>query len=239
MRGTLGLTLTMLLLGSSGQAADLRILVDTSTDMPMGAFRDNVLIGGIQHDVGLALAAQMGRDAQFIPLPRKRIASALLRGDADLSCHYLPAWLSGDFGWTIPFMPNGVLLISSSRTTKPPNIGALAGVPIGTVTGYAYPEVEQVLGSRFVRDDAPDSAHVLRKLAAGRTQYALIGERFLEYQQSRGDFTLPLQPPIVVHHYDAQCAVSRRGQVSVAEVDRAIEALKRRDTFSAIYRQYR
>jgi len=239
MRSTLCLALTALLATLPGYAADLRVLVEIGTDMPMAGFRGDQLVEGIQRDVGIALASRLGREARFISLPRKRIPSGLLRGEGDLACQYRPAWLPGDFDWTVPFMPNGVVLISNQHAARPASLTALADVPIGTVTGYAYPEVEQVLGTHFVRDDAPDSAHNLSKLTVGRTQHALIGERFLEYQQHRGNFTLPLHAPMVIQRYEAQCAVSRRSQVGVADLNRAIEAMKRDKTLAAIYARYR
>ena len=66
----------------------------------------------------------------------------------------------------------------------------------------------------------------------------MVGEVFLRYQQSVGAFRLPIHPPLVVKRYEAQCAVSRHGQVSVAAVDQAIDRLKRNGELTAMYGKY-
>jgi len=70
-------------------------------------------------------------------------------------------------------------------------------------------------------------------------QHALVGELFLHYQQSTGAFSMPIHPPLVVQRYQAQCAVSRRGQVRVSEINQAIETLMRNRQLAAIYERYR
>jgi polar amino acid transport system substrate-binding protein len=220
-------------------AGDLRILVETSTPMPMTQIERGELVGGIHHDVGLALARQMGRTPEFELLPRKRVVMALEDGHADISCHFRPSWLTGDFDWSQPFLPNALLLVSDAAAPRAASLDDVTNVPLGTVLGFAYPEVSKALGPRFARDDAPSSANNLSKLAAGRVQYALVGEAFLHYQQASGQFKLPIHPPLLVQRYEAQCAVSRHGQVKVAEVDRAILALKRSGELRTIYAMYR
>jgi polar amino acid transport system substrate-binding protein len=220
-------------------AGDLVVLVDTGTEMPMARFENFRLVAGIHRDIGVELARHMQRTPKFMSLPRKRIVKALEAGDADVLCSYVPEWLNGDFLWTQPFIPIAEVLITDLSVERPRDLKELAGKPIGTVLGYAHPELEEVLGSGFIRSDAPNSEANLRKLAAGRVKYAVTGKSFLDWRLQQGDLAMALHPPMVVKTYMGQCAVSRKGRAKLAEVDRAIGEMVRDGTVNAIVARYK
>ena len=235
---TLKATLALLLLPLSSAAADLVILVDNATEMPMARFERYELVAGIHRDVGSAIATKLGRSPRFVSLPRKRIVRALELGQADVLCSYVPEWLDGSFHWSQPFIPIVELLLSARSAERPDRIADLAGKPIGTVLGYAHPELEAVLGKQFVRDDGSTAETNLNKLAAGRINYAVTIKTTLDYHLKIGTPVLDLHPPMVVKAYLGQCAVSRRGRVGVAEVDRAIAKMLADGTVATIVARY-
>lgn len=220
-------------------APELRVVVDTSTAMPMSQFAHGEVVGGIHRDLGLAIARQLGTSARLSPMPRKRIPVVLENGQADLSCHYLPAWLPGGFDWTVPFLPNAILIVTGTQWPAPASIDELRGAPIGTVLGFVYPEVQHVLGNGFIRDDAADALQNLTKFAAGRSHHALTGEVFFSYQQRLHPNLLQVHRPLLVTRFEAQCAVSRKGRFSVGRINGAIRALQKKGEIEAIYRRYR
>lgn len=230
-----------LALALSAKAAlpELRVVVDTSTAMPMTLVEHGELTGGIHRDLGLALARQLGTTARFTPMPRKRVGVVLEQGEGDLSCHYLPAWLPGAVDWTLPFMPNAIEIVSHLQHPAPARIDQLRGVPLGTVLGFAYPELQQALGEGFVRDEASDSLQNLVKFAAGRTRHVVVGDVFFRYQQRLHPGLLQTHRPLLVARIEARCAVSRRGRYSVARIDQAIRALQKNGRVEAIYAAYR
>lgn len=207
--------------------------------MPMAFIADSKVVGGIHRDVGLALARELNAEPQFVVMPRKRIPGALQQGKGHIACHFLPEWLPGDFDWSEPFMPNALLLLSNARVPRPANLSTLRGIPIGTVLGFVYPDVERILGSEFVREDAADATLNLMKFDAGRANYALTGEVFLRYQQGRNGLAVHVQDPLVVKRYLASCAVSRTTPYPVAEINRAIRGIRDRKVLEAIYEKYR
>jgi len=239
MRRVLITCLLFLLIAPAARAADLVILVDTATEMPMARFERYRLVSGIHRDIGLELARRMGRTPKFMSLPRKRIVKALGQGEADVLCSYVPEWLDGSFHWTQPFIPIVEVLIADRSVERPRDIGELAGKPIGTVLGYSHPELVEVLGDRFVRADAPTTEATLRKLAAGRIKYAVTGKSFLEWRIKKGDPLLKLHTPLVVKSYMGQCAVSPKGRARLADVDRAVGAMIKDGTIDAIVARYR
>lgn len=232
-------TCSILLLPLASGAAELVILVDTGTEMPMARFERYHLVDGIHRDIGLALARHMKRTPRFMSLPRKRIVKALHDGAADVLCSYVPEWLDGQFHWTQPFIPIVEVLITDRSVEQPAGIADLAGKPIGTVLGWAHPEVLEVLGDGFVRSDGPTTEANFRKIAAGRVKYALTGKRFLDWRLKQGDLQLTLHPPIVVKSYMGQCAVSPKGRVKLSEVDRAVAQIVRDGTINAIAARYK
>ncbi|MES3021310.1 MAG: ABC transporter substrate-binding protein [Pseudomonadota bacterium] len=226
-------------LNAQAHTAALVVLVDTATEMPMARFKQFRLVDGIHKDIGEALAARMGRSARFTSLPRKRLSKALETGEVDLVCSYVPEWLPGKFGWSIPFIPITQVLITRSDAPRPRSLADLSGERVGTVLGYSHPELEQALGKGFLREDAPNSEANLRKLSAGRLQHAVTGKSFIEYRLKLGDPPLGLHPPLDVTKYMGQCAVSPKGSVTLAEVDTALTQMVRDGTVNTIVAHYR
>ena len=237
-RVTPSLSILALLLPLCAQGADLVILVDTATEMPMAHFERQRLVDGIHRDIGLALARHMKRTPKFMSLPRKRIVRSLEEGAADVLCSYVPEWLDASFGWTQPFIPIVEVLIAERSVERPRQVSDVAGQAVGTVLGYAHPEMEELLGDGFVRADAPTTEANLRKLAMGRVKYALVGKSFLDWHRAKVDSTLQLHPPLVVKSYMGQCAVSPKARVKLAEVDRAVARMVRDGTIRAIETKY-
>jgi polar amino acid transport system substrate-binding protein len=219
--------------------SELVVLVDTATEMPMARFKQYRLVDGIHKDVGEALAKRMGREVRFMALPRKRITRALETGEVDIVCSYVPEWLPGAFGWSIPFIPISQVLITRSDAVKPRSLADLHGQRVGTVLGYSHPELEQALGAGFVREDAPNSEANLRKLTAGRIQHAVAGKSFVEYRLKQRDPPMSLHPALDVSKYMGQCAVSPKGHVTLTEVDNALTQMLKDGTVNLIVAHYR
>lgn len=228
----------LLLLSSGALAADLRVLVDTGTEMPMARFRSGALVEGIHRDIGLELGSKLGMPVRFVALPRKRIERALLDGEADILCSYVPEWLGAKFTWSQPFVPIVQVLVTNSSAARPHKIDDLRGKPVGTVLGYSHPELAS-LGKDFIRVDGATTEQNLRKLGAGRVQHALTGKSFLEYRQKLNDPLMSIHPPLVVSTYMGRCALSPKSPLKLAQLDAAIASLVKDGGLNAILANYR
>ncbi|MBA5605261.1 transporter substrate-binding domain-containing protein [Duganella sp. FT3S] len=231
------LALAVAAAGAAAAPPSLVVLVDTGTEMPMAAFRENQLVDGMHHDLGLALAAALGRQAVFLGLPRKRIGMALEQGQADLICMYIPAWLPGNFNWSQPFFPLREVVVTDTTVPRPAGLADLKGQTIATVLGYFHPELERLLGPGFVREDGPSSSANLRKMAVGRLHHVVTQQSMLDYHQKTGE-RLSVYPPLLVKSYQGQCAVSPRGQVSVEAINKAIGHLVKDGEVARITARY-
>lgn len=216
----------------------LGFVVDQGTEMPMARIERDQVIGGMSLDLGRLLAQRLGRTPRMLAIPRKRLADELRSGRADLACAYLPAWLPGEWAWSKPFFIQEYAIVSRADVPAPERLEALRGQRIGTVLGFVYPELEAALGKDFVREDAPDAAANLRKLAAGRLAHAAASQRLLGYMRRQGQFEAAVHPPLHIGELRTQCALSPRSALSLEALNRAIEAIERDGSLVALYKRY-
>jgi ABC-type amino acid transport substrate-binding protein len=225
---------------ASAQDAPLHVLVDGSIEMPQARFKDGQAVEGLQVELAQEIARRLGRPVAFHLVPRRRVAPMLTEGrQADLICNYLPAWLPGPLRWSRAYLDDADLLVTAARHAAPARLADLAGHPIGTVSGFLYPDVAAALGVRFVRDDAPNAAATLRKLALGRVDHALVGRVTFDYMMRRGDVPIELHPPLVVARFRTGCALSPRSAVRLGELDDALAAMQTDGSLGRILDRYR
>jgi polar amino acid transport system substrate-binding protein len=217
---------------------EIVFLAPTSSAMPIAHFSDGRLDGGIIKDLGDAIALRLGRQARYVSLPGKRVEFALGAGQADGVCNVLPGWISGDFAWSRPLIPNAGVVISHRDAPVIRSLDDLAGKRVGTVLGYKYPALEPVLGKTFLREDASTMQHVFLKMEAGRNKYA-IGERLeLEYEM-RVNNVMALREDLVFETYKTSCAFARTSKIPFADIEQAIAALAAAGAVDAIITRYR
>lgn len=229
----------LLMSASYCRCSELVVLVDRAADMPMSLVENGRLIDGVHKALGEMLAHGTGRELRFLLLPRKRIAKALQDGEADILCGYMPEWIEGDYLWTEPVFTAEEVLATDIRQPRPHSIADLRGQPIGTILGYQHPEIEEILGAGFVRDNSPNMETNLEKLARGRIHHILISRGALDYRQRLRAFPLKLHPPLTVASFETRCAVSRHGHLTLAEANRAIAAGVRDGTLARIMAEFR
>jgi ABC-type amino acid transport substrate-binding protein len=217
----------------------LILLVDDSAEMPSARVDKGQVLDGISRDLGQLIARRLGRRLQMLALPRRRVAGALGSGEADLLCDYLPDWLPGPFLWSRAFLPNATWVVTREDRAWPGSVQGLAGQRVGAVGGYAYPELQRALGPQLVRDDAPNGAANLRKLALGRVDHLVLSQRYLQYQQRIGAFSTPLHPPLVVGSYLSQCALSPHSSLDLTALNQALTDLSADGSLERMLQRYR
>lgn len=206
--------------------------------MPIVRIENGVLTGGILKDLGDAIAKRLGRRAVYISADFTAVKPTLSSGRADGMCYVMPFWIDGDYHWSTPLLPDTEMVVASGDA---PAIGSLQGLgnkPVGTVVGYRYPRIEQVLGKRFLRVDSATMEQNIQQILGGKTQYAVLGESTLTYLQRQYP-EHHLRPELVFINFKAQCAFSRKSQVPFARVNSVIEAMLNDGTVDQILARYR
>lgn len=229
-----------LCLGAAAHAGqpELVMVAPTNHIMPIAQFQNDVMTGGIIKDLGDAIAQRLGRRARYISASAEQVPLVLAHGKADGICYVLPFWIDGDFDWSRPFMPDAEIIAAREGAPVLRSLADLRDRQIGTVVSYRYPRVEQVLGLRFMRRDAPTMEQNLNNLMAGQVDYTIIGRMSMEYQM-RLNPALKLRSDLVFSTYSAQCAFIRRARVPFKDVDRAINSLIDDGSVEQILARYR
>jgi polar amino acid transport system substrate-binding protein len=221
-------------------AADgaVRMIAPLNQTMPLAQFQNDKLTGGILKDLGEAIARRVGRHAVFVSVAGDQVAAALSAGKADGICYVRPFWIDGDFHWTLPVIPDAELVASLPEAPVVRSLLDLRDRPVGTVSGYRYPRVEQVLGLRFQRLDSATMEDNLRKMTQAGARHTVLGRSTMVYQLKINP-ALKLRPDLVIASFTAQCAFSRQSEVPFAEIDKAIRGMLADGTVKGILSRYR
>lgn len=206
--------------------------------MPWAQFKDEKLSAGLLKDLGELIATRLGRKAKFIIVPSNRVRGVLLGGTADALCYVRPEWIDGNYNWTPALIQDGAVVAARSGAPVIHTLADLHNVPVGTVIGYRYPEIETALGQSFVREDAPSMESNLRKLVAGRMEYAILEKMVLDYHL-RKDQSIQLRVDLLYISFDAQCAFSLSSKIPFADVTRVIKLINQDGSADEIFSRYR
>lgn len=220
------------------RASELRLIAPRSHSMPLARFEAGQISGGIIKEMGEALAKRLGRRAVFIAVDGDQIPPALSGGQADGVCYVRPFWIDGDYHWSQPLIPDAQLVAAHPDAPMLRSLTDLRDRPVATVAGQRYPRLEQVLGLRFQRVEAPTMEENLKQITSGKARYAVVGHAALAWHQKHNP-QVRLRADLVFASFSAQCAFSRRTQVPFAEIERAINALVRDGEMGRILARYR
>lgn len=222
------------------QAAEppLRFIAPLNHAMPFGGFEKDQLTTGIVKDLSDAVAQRMGRQVEYVSVPPRRVAQVLAAGEADGVCYVARDWIDGKFHWSPPVLEHQGVVAARPQAPAIHSLKDLAGQPLGTVHAYRYPQFEQALGKRFVRDDAPSMLINLRKLAAHRMNYALTEQITLEFHNKLHPQD-GLRAALQTVRYRTHCAFTLAHPLPLQQLDQAVSALVRDGDVERILSRYR
>jgi len=232
--------LTVFLLCMPAVASELILAVSSGSGMPMTDIRGDELQAGILKEFGDALSMQLQREPRYLILPRTRVEGALLRGKADLVCDLRPEWLDNQsFLWSEAIISNRMMVAMRRETPVPGSLADIAGMRVGTIRGYRYPEIER-LRPAIVRDDAANDTLNLEKLLRGRFDFIVTNRIYFDYQRKMH----PDRKRLAAHYlkitdFDTYCAIHPEGRITLQQLNQAIAALRARGTIQSILARYR
>ncbi|WP_082532668.1 ABC transporter substrate-binding protein [Pelomonas sp. Root1237] len=236
----LALTLTLLawVCPCPAEPAVLRIVAPTSQSMPMLRMAEQRPVAGLLKDLGEVFARQLGLSPVFLPLPSKRAALAVESGAADLLCYAKPEWLEADVLWTQLFLSGTGIIAAGPDSPAVSQLQDLRDEPLGTVLGYRYPAIDQVLARPIAREDVADAETNLRRLALGRVRYAVTDRAALaHYVKSHP--TSNLREVLEVEPYRLGCALSPAKADLLQPLNRVIDRMRVDGTLEKLLNRYR
>jgi len=212
------------------------VLADRSTDRPVES-------AGMLVDLENAIARELGYDAVFLSIPRKRLEEVLQKGSMHVLCHTRTVWLKEPekLQWSAGFLSTANLLVKQQGGPKLRSLQDLTPGKVGTVLGYVYPELQAQLQSGLLkRDDAENEVNNLARFMANRVDYFISEQLFLDYQvRKKPAINERVGNRLVADKFETRCALSKFSPVSVAQFDAALVSLKKRGEWDAIVAAYR
>jgi ABC-type amino acid transport substrate-binding protein len=216
----------------------LRFVVPTNQSMPILKMQGSLPVDGLLKDLAEALAPRLGRRIDYVVLPSKRAATALMRDEADLHCYVEPGWLQGQLGLTRPFIGSAEVIAAGPTTLAPATLQALAHERLGTVLGYVHPKLEAELKGPILREDAVNAETNLRRLAVGRMRYAITDRLSLQFfiREHPGS---GLREVAEVERHELSCAVGLRAAAQLPAINRALEQMGQDGSLERMLARYR
>lgn len=232
---TLSLPLPLL---AQERNAPLQVAVSRSLAPPFVVWRDNQPIGGIEHEIAGAVAAQLKTTVEFHVLPRLRVEAALASGEADMACNLSP--LSSPRTESLPLGPVlfniEEMLAGHESATLTDSLEQLPeGTAVGTLQGQVYPAMDPLFATgKLRRDDALTEESMLRKLALARHPYGISNRQSLGWfaSQPGGDRLASWRLPVSSRPY--RCTLSPRGRFEARQLLAALEQLQASGRIEAI-----
>jgi len=226
---------------SAAEERPLRFSVIESWAMPLINVENGEATGGIIYDLQTRLAEKVGRRAEMLVLPRKRVQAMLVRGEIDVRCYVNPTWMTEShhqYIWSVPFMKQRDMLVA--RNTQDMTLEQLHGQTVGTVLGYVYPQLQGKFDSRDLqRDDARTQQLALLKLDAGRNDYAVSSELTLNWFNRTQAPQHQLQALQELSSDLASCIVRDEPDVPTMALLRALVQMSNDGEFEKILASYR
>jgi polar amino acid transport system substrate-binding protein len=234
----------LLLLSRTATAAGptLRFSVAESWSMPLMLIENHQPVSGILYEIMQSLARQVGLEAEYHVLPRLRVQTALARGEVDIRCYAAQAWvpnISGDYLWSLPILIQRDLLIASAQTAAGAYPDQFDNETIGTVLGYNYPALTRLFDNhQLVREDARSEETSLRKLIAGRYNYAVGSERVLSWINRGLPGSRRLKPIAVISEQAAGCILRNDPALPVQRILRTLVRMRVSGEIDRIIERY-
>ncbi len=221
----------------------LKAAVSDTNAVPFAIFNSGGhLSGGMAKDILDLVAQELRSPVQYLDIPRARLESWLVAGDAEVSCFLNPDWVSQPqrFDWTDTLFFSRQLIIRRSDTTPIGRLADLYYKRVGTTFGFIYPELQQAFTERLiVRDDAHSLESNLKRLAQRRLDAVMAVDLSYFYLMQRQQFdTEFVADPIWSEAPGVFCAVSQQSPRRQA-ILRAFSRLKAQGVIEQLLQKYK
>lgn len=196
--------------------------------------------GGIFFEIGLEIAKKIKRPIHFVLLPRGRLDSRLAEGRIEVVCYYTEVW-AGEYAkmydWSIPIFHQsnyvvGLKVTKSERLAQ--TMDDLKGKTIGTTLHFIYPTMTPYFeDGRIIREDAGSGSANVEKLNGLRVSYIILNN--LEYNYYKKIYPNLQKTPFEFDPVDVKCAVSKKSDLKIDELNVVLGELKRSGRLQRIF----
>lgn len=209
------------------------LIYDNSKENP-------TILGGVFFDIGLEIGKKLKRPVKFMLSPRKRLDSGLAEGRIEIVCYNAEAW-AGEFAkeykWSLPIFKHSNYVVSNSKfkgSSELKTIKDLKGKTIGTTLGFVYPNLMPYFkDGSVIREDVLSGSANISKLNAARIPFILLNN--LEYNYYKKTNPDLQRAPFDIDPMLVKCAVSKKSDLKIEDLNAAIIELKRTGRLQKIF----
>jgi polar amino acid transport system substrate-binding protein len=202
------------------------------------------LVGGIIWDIAHELTDELNVRAEFVNIPRKRQATFLEKGEADIILISNPEWLSNkdSVRWSEELFKDRDILVTLADSPLTINFKQdLFGLIIGTIRGYKYPLIDNNFDQQqMIRLDVRELHSNFEKLLLKRVDTFIDSSILINYQLSkRADMDMFRVETLEISNHQIHAAMSAKSSVSHQRILPALKKLKKDGVIDAILHKYK
>lgn len=193
---------------------------------------------GILKNIANALFKELGVQPTLVLLPQKRVGPDLVAGEISAVCFVHEKWFPKEYEsqllWSkeIGTNTNYIVSLGKKPVTK---IKDLYGKQVGGIVNYFYENLDPFFAKGLIhRENAPNTESNVEKLIHGRIDYILISN--LEYAYYKKKYPQLEAYDLHLDTVQVKCAVSKKAGIDMADLNKAIEILKKNGTFEKIFK---
>ncbi|MCE2572728.1 substrate-binding periplasmic protein [Motilimonas eburnea] len=188
-------------------------------------------------------AVRSGIEVTFLKTPRKRLEFSLETGKVHIVVTSNPKWLKqpDKVKWTIPLFIEKNILVIPKTAPDIVKLDDLKGLSIGTVLGYAYPEIAPLFANgEALRVDALEVLQSLQKMQVNRIDAVITsdiqGEWLLKHHGFDDDFVFAR---FLISEHEIIPAISNLSPVSVEKFNRVFLSMQQDGFIERLLNRYR
>ena len=231
--------------GVQAEGPTLRYGVVDSMGYPLVVTKgQGAITSGVLHDLGQAMARQLGAEWVLMPVARRRVEPYLLQSRVDLICYLSPQWtgLGDQVQWSIAHLPQVERLVSLKATPVVADaVNSVSGRKVSTQLGYAYPSIQALFESKqSVRVDEARIDLMFKAVEIGRSDLLISSEAeisaFFANNPSKKNLFQVSKVPFSIT--PTQCAIAPQSGFSKSQIDLALGELLRSGAIKGIAKRY-
>jgi len=194
---------------------------------------------GILKDLGEAIFAELKIKPVWLLLPKNRVAPSLIAGDVTMICHLNEVWqpkIKDDVYWSQPLYTstNVIVHLGKKPITKAKD---LYGERVGTVINFIYQKLDdEFAAKKIIREDGTSNETNIHKLTHGRVNYIIMSN--LEFNYYSRIYPQLEAADLKMDSVETKCALSKRANVTLEQLNRAIDTIKKNGTLAKILKTY-
>ncbi|WP_413584224.1 substrate-binding periplasmic protein [Bdellovibrio sp. HCB274] len=194
---------------------------------------------GILKDLGEAISKELNVEPKWFLVPKNRVAPSLSAGKVDILCHLNEIWqpkIVNDVWWSAPLYKSSNVLVFLKQP-NPSSLKDIRGETVGTVLNFIYTSLDpQFKNGSLKREDGPNNVANIQKLLKGRLRYIVMSN--LEYAYYKNIYSSMNSAELDMDVVMTKCAVSKKSNLKIEDVNKAIANIHRSGKLNSILRSY-